>query len=296
MLAKGSAILSDSGEPPAFKSGDDQTTVLRLESLNGSSYYWELIATQGAYRLTRYAKTVATLFDSTGVTSDEHYFQVIAQTGDPGVFYVSAPDSGYSVDNLAPAAPASLTGTASYDPDGMHLRWNRNHEPDLDSYRVYRGLSEGFIPGPASLIASTNDSTALDSNWTLSAGYYYKVSATDIHGNESGFALLTPETATDVALPHFSGVAYLRQNVPNPFNPSTAIAFGLKRSSHVSLKIYDLAGRLVRILAEEDRPAGDYTENWDGRDGSGHPAASGVYFYQLETGTTVLSKRMTLLR
>jgi len=296
MLAQGNAVLSGAGATPAFKSEVDQTTVLRLESVNGTNYYWELVATQGAYRLQGYAKTVATLFDSTGVTSDEHYFQVIAQTGDPGVFYVSAPDSGYSVDNLAPAAPASLTGTVSYDPDGMHLRWNRNHEPDLDSYRVYRGLSEGFIPGPASLIASTSDSTALDSNWTLSAGYYYKVSALDIHGNESGFALLTPETATGVELPQFSGVAALRQNVPNPFNPSTTIAFALTQSSHVSLKVYDLAGRLVRVLAEDDRPAGDYTVKWDGKDGSGHAAASGVYFYQLETGATVLSRRMTLMK
>ncbi len=89
---------------------------------------------------------------------------------------------------------------------------------------------------------------------------------------------------------------FLRQNHPNPFNPMTTIRFGLAEPAHVTLRIYDTAGRLVRVLVNERRAAGRCDITWDGRDGAGRPAASGVYFYKLNAGAFMETKKMVLLR
>jgi hypothetical protein len=89
---------------------------------------------------------------------------------------------------------------------------------------------------------------------------------------------------------------YLAQNVPNPFNPVTTIRFGLAEPSPVSLRIYDTSGRLVRVLVDGNRAAGPHEAVWDGLDGSGRPAASGVYFYRLDASSLHEQKKMVLLR
>ena len=83
---------------------------------------------------------------------------------------------------------------------------------------------------------------------------------------------------------------------PNPFNPSTRIAYDLSAKGHVSLRIYDAAGRLVRTLVEENRRAGRFEEVWNGTDNRGGQVASGVYFYRLTTKDFVESKKMILLK
>jgi hypothetical protein len=270
--------------------------VIRIEQAAARTFFWELIQTVDALYMPAYGKPLATLFDSTGANKEYHYFQVVAHTAVPTVFWKSDPDSGYSVDNIAPYAPAALVGQQSYTPAGLKLTWDSNTEADLGNYHVYRGLTEGFVPGTGTLIASPNDTTLLDGGWRWSSGYYYKVSAIDIHGNESGFALLRPDGVTDVETPKAPATSFLLQNYPNPFNPTTRVAFGLAAPSNVSLRIYDAAGRLVRVLAEGARPAGNYSELWDGRDSGGRAVASGIYFYRLTAGAFTETKKMALLR
>ncbi|MDD3643767.1 MAG: FlgD immunoglobulin-like domain containing protein, partial [Candidatus Krumholzibacteria bacterium] len=89
---------------------------------------------------------------------------------------------------------------------------------------------------------------------------------------------------------------FLAQNWPNPFNPGTTIAFGLKERGHTSLRIYDAAGRLVARLVEETMPAGRHTMVWDGRDRNEAPAASGVYFSRLVAGEFAQTRKMILIR
>jgi hypothetical protein len=88
----------------------------------------------------------------------------------------------------------------------------------------------------------------------------------------------------------------LEQNFPNPFNPKTAIGFTLAQPGRVDLIVYDIAGRLVKTLSAGPMVAGRHEVLWDGRDESGNEAASGVYYYRLETDGTVYSKGMVLLR
>jgi len=84
---------------------------------------------------------------------------------------------------------------------------------------------------------------------------------------------------------------------PNPFNPSTTIAFELPRAMEVSLDFYDLQGRLVRrLLDESPYVAGSHKQVWDGRDSEGRITSSGVYFYRFEAGHERRVGKLTLLK
>jgi len=93
---------------------------------------------------------------------------------------------------------------------------------------------------------------------------------------------------------HF--VTRLDQNSPNPFNPKTEIRFSLSQAGQASLRIFDAQGRQVKSLAEGNLEAGPQSIVWDGTDSQGQRAASGVYFYRLETTEQTVSKRMVLLK
>jgi hypothetical protein len=84
---------------------------------------------------------------------------------------------------------------------------------------------------------------------------------------------------------------------PNPFNPRTTVSFDLPRAAEVSLAVFDLQGRLVRVLLESTRyPAGRHQQVWDGRDDLGQTAASGVYFYRFAAGRESLTGKLTMLK
>jgi hypothetical protein len=80
-----------------------------------------------------------------------------------------------------------------------------------------------------------------------------------------------------------SAVTALYPNTPNPFNPTTSIRYSLSQRQWVSVRVYDVGGRLVRTLVDEARPAGVQTVQWHGVDAYGQPAASGVYFIEMRT-------------
>lgn len=89
----------------------------------------------------------------------------------------------------------------------------------------------------------------------------------------------------------------LYQNYPNPFNPETNISFYLPLDKKVSLIIYDVTGReVVRLIDEQELPKGKHTVVWDGRDKYGRPVASGTYFYTLKFGNFTKTKKMMLVK
>jgi len=83
----------------------------------------------------------------------------------------------------------------------------------------------------------------------------------------------------------------IKQNYPNPFNPSTKIKYSIPHSENMTLKIYDVLGRQITTLVNEEKPAGNYTIEFDG---SSLP--SGVYFYQIQAGNFIGTMKMLLVK
>jgi len=93
----------------------------------------------------------------------------------------------------------------------------------------------------------------------------------------------------------------LAQNYPNPFNPTTNIRFRIAEFGFVSLKVYDILGREVAILVNEEKPAGNYEVEFSAEGGSafggdGSNLSSGIYFYKLQTGNYTSVKKMILMK
>jgi len=107
------------------------------------------------------------------------------------------------------------------------------------------------------------------------------------------------ELPTDVAGDSPSGLPHdftLDQNYPNPFNPATAFSFSLPRSGQVRVDIFDILGRTVRTLADKQMNAGMHTIYWDGNDGDGQPAASGIYLYRVRFEDGSLTRKMVMMK
>ncbi len=92
------------------------------------------------------------------------------------------------------------------------------------------------------------------------------------------------------------GRVTLGQNFPNPFNPSTTISFAVPQAAHVSLEVYDLAGRRVRTLIDGELPAATHQVVWDGRGDANRRVASGTYYYRLNVDGEMLTRKMTLVK
>jgi hypothetical protein len=88
----------------------------------------------------------------------------------------------------------------------------------------------------------------------------------------------------------------LGRNLPNPFNPRTTIEYRIADRANVSLRIFDVGGRLVRTLVEDVVDPGIHRVDWAGRDEAKRKLSSGVYFYRLETEGQALTRRLLLLR
>ena len=88
----------------------------------------------------------------------------------------------------------------------------------------------------------------------------------------------------------------LSQNYPNPFNPATKIEYTVQQAGHVTIRVYNLRGEIVRTIVDEQRSMGEYAAVWDGKNETGISVASGQYFYQLSVGDFVTSKKLLLLK
>jgi len=88
----------------------------------------------------------------------------------------------------------------------------------------------------------------------------------------------------------------LAQNYPNPFNLSTSIEYVIPRYSPVTIRIYNVLGRIVKEWIFDYQPAGAYLVSWDGTDNNGCEIASGLYFYKMTAGDYTDSKKMLLIK
>jgi hypothetical protein len=270
-------MSAEGKEAPAYPPGD-----------------WDYVTTVPAAQEDSYSVLVPTLADST--TTDGVYYSTYflrAWTDTVWVYFDSEPDSGYSVDNLSPHVPASFV-VAYNTGSGNDLSWDECPDADFQYFRVYRDESEDFTPSEGNYVHGT---TGTDWNDTAADGwkYYYKITAVDFSGNESNAA--SPETSTDVSAPTLPTEFALYQNVPNPFNPTTVISYDVPEGGgRVTLRIYDVAGRLVRTLVNGVETPGEKRVTWNGQNDHGSRVATGVYLYFMTAPGFEMTKKMVLLR
>jgi hypothetical protein len=148
---------------------------------------------------------------------------------------------------------------------------------------IYGDSAVGYIPAQV-------DSTVI----------YYYISATSNSGRTVTKPLVAPDgfykfmvenSVTSISESSQPGEFYLSQNYPNPFNPSTSLQYAIGNQQFVTLKVFDLLGREVASLVNEEKPAGSYEINFNASE-----LPSGVYFYQLQAGAFLETKKMLLLK
>jgi len=177
----------------------------------------------------------------------------------------------------------SFTGRATSN--GIQLTWSVQTDERVRGFRVNRSQGDGLEFEPSLLdpeVRSHIDKTARP-------GFTYTYTLEAL--TDSGSFLSAP---IGISMPQLE--AELLQNRPNPFNPVTRIGYIVPVASLVTLRVYATDGSLVRTLANRVTPAGAHEAIWDGRNDSGKPVASGIYFCRLNTGKTTLSRKMLLLK
>lgn len=203
--------------------------------------------------------------------------------------------SDYSFNNnwvmrgyLEPVLPVELISFLGSSTDGnVTLNWSTATETNNMMFEIERRNENsdfvliGFVEGNGSTTEPQNYSF-VDRNVTIGK-YYYRLKQIDFDGTFE----YSNEIEVDAAPVSFS----LEQNYPNPFNPSTTIKFNLPEKEFVTLKVYDVMGKEVDVILDEEKPAGSNSVEYDATG-----LASGTYFYKLQAGNKSEVRKMLLIK
>jgi hypothetical protein len=267
--------------------------VLLRTAAGTSSYYWELAGTQPASALAQYSFTTSTSGDSIAGSNPLTFFMVQAWDGGAnGYVWNSDPDSGYSVDNLAPPTPSPFT--AQYSGSSTLLQWGAGAGtvPDFAYYEVNRGVTSDFVPSGGTQIARISETSLLHA-WSQPA--FYKLAAVDIHGNRSPYALASTPGTVDAPAAEVPAFLWLAPASPNPTPRGAAIRFGLPRADQVSLELFDTAGRRLRVLADAALEPGEHVLLWNGLDDGGRRVHPGLVLIRLRAGGETITGRVMVV-
>jgi hypothetical protein len=184
-------------------------------------------------------------------------------------------------------AIAAFEAAASHN--GIELHWTIASADGLEGFNVYRSVDgeTGFVRLNDNRPLGPNETSYVDKEVQPRQTYWYRIGAVDRDGEFLS-------KVQSVTTPHRS--VEIRQNYPNPFNPSTTIDYYLPRHSHVTLSIFDVNGQRVRSLVDRPVRLGHHSVVWNGVDDNGNRVSSGVYFYRLRVGNTVITKKLVVVK
>lgn len=168
---------------------------------------------------------------------------------------------------------------------------------NLLSYNIYRSKSRDARFTGALLGNVDASITTYSDNTDQNQQYFYQVTAVYDVGESgpSNEGMFSPAGISDKAKTLAIDKFELFQNSPNPFNSSTIIKYHLPEKTTVKLKIFNIMGQEVKTLVNSDQSAGRHSIIWHGDNNSNSGVTSGVYFYQLEAGKTILNRKMIFL-
>ncbi|HPG40302.1 MAG TPA: T9SS type A sorting domain-containing protein [bacterium] len=198
--------------------------------------------------------------------------------------------------------PVELSSfTATVQGNTIVLNWQTESETDNLGFTLERAEGDGAWQQIASYQTSDalkgqgNTSTTTSYTWTdagvaPNSGYRYRLGDVNVAGTVT---MHSPIAVTMTALPQSTE---LLNAYPNPFNPETTINYQLHKDSQVTITVYDLLGRKVKTLIDEQQAAGSYRTLWNGTDNSGAKAASGAYLVRMETQEVTQIQKVLLLK
>jgi hypothetical protein len=197
----------------------------------------------------------------------------------------------------------------------IQIKWSTTKQFANYGFNLWRAVG---ADSNYSIIHNTNDTVRLDtllhsytfndSNVTTGLTYYYKVQAKTLNDSTLFFGPVNVLYTGISGKPWEPVIAYsfkLGQNAPNPFSHTTAIKYQIPQAVNVSLKVYNVAGQLVKVLMNEgtspsnSSPRGEGrvgSITWDGRDQNNRNVSNGVYFYQLQAGKDSDIKKMVIIK
>ncbi|HZW40437.1 MAG TPA: T9SS type A sorting domain-containing protein [Ignavibacteriaceae bacterium] len=150
----------------------------------------------------------------------------------------------------------------------LNTTWEYKFSNSLTRNYLFKGCKEFYASGDSGYFAKSTD---CGETWT-----------------ELPFNVLNPTSVNErTTIIDYS----LEQNYPNPFNPSTKIKYAVPKQGLVSIRVYDILGKEVVHLVNKDMNAGEYEVDFNGSS-----LSSGIYFYQIQTGSYLETKKMLLIK
>lgn len=198
---------------------------------------------------------------------------------------------------MGPMAVELSSFSAQCVPGGVEVTWLTQSENDCYQWAVERSdrPEAGFVEiarqSGQGTTASSCQYKYFDADPPLSRQLYYRLLELDSKGNQTVYGPVSALSAGD--RPFIFG---LGSASPNPFKQTTVINYQLSQPGMVRLKVYNIAGQVVRELADRVQGPGEYSISWDGRDDNGRMVGSGIYLYRLSSGGLSATKRLILLR
>jgi hypothetical protein len=188
------------------------------------------------------------------------------------------------------ATPITLASFTAQTKNGVvDLAWETASETNNAAFVIYRNDDVLARVDGAGTTSETNNYVYVDATVVPGVSYTY-VLADITYANDE--VKHTDKAITVVILESDIPQEFsLEANYPNPFNPSTTISFQLSAMSDVKLTIYDMSGKTVSTLINDTMPAGYHKTNWDASD-----LSSGIYFYRLQAGDFVDTKKMIFMK
>jgi len=251
---------------------------------------WTSVAALPASAQPSYDLPAQTPADSTASDPALYHFRVVALADSGSAAWTSNALVGYSVDNIAPPAPASVSGSMA---SGVAtFFWPAVDVPDLSHYAIYRDLEAVPPTDAAHRIATTTLTGYTDSPGAFA---HYLVSAVDVHGNEGLATPFIPVNPVGVDGRPVPRALTVGNPAPSPMAGSMSMSIGLPHDMSVTVEVVDTQGRLVRRLNDGAAAAGWLTVSWDARDAQGRQAAAGIYFIRVRTPAGERIKRLAVV-